>query len=108
MIEPCCSFSFTAETHQRLLGIRVISQNALQRDDAARVSLAGAINDAHSATADLFEDLIIAQPPTGVAHIDSSQFVFKHFIVAGISVQTLMEQTRQTKTASDPRCRSTF
>jgi hypothetical protein len=79
----------------------VISQNALQRDDAARVSLAGTINDAHTATPDLLEDLIISQPPTGVAHIDSSEFVSKHFVVASLSVQPLMEQTRQTETAPD-------
>jgi len=46
--------------------------------------------------------LIIAQPPTSVAHIDSSEFVFKYFVVARIGIQTLIQQTRQTETAPDP------
>src|SRR5439155_25278815 len=48
------------------------------------------------------------QPPIGVAHIDSSEHVLERFMVASISVQTLIQQTGETETAPNPRCRSTF
>jgi hypothetical protein len=57
---------------------------------------------------DLFENLIITQPPIGVTHIDFSEQVLQRFIIRSMSSQTLMEQTIQTKTAYDTRCRSTF
>ena len=102
MIEFRCSFGFTAETNQRMLRIGVISQNALYRDDAPRVPLPRAINDAHAAAPDLFENLVITQPPIGVAHIDSSEHVLERFMVASISAQTLIQQTGQTETAPNP------
>src|SRR5436190_24321117 len=66
MIEPRCSFGFTAETHQCLLRMAVITQNALSRDDAPRVPLTRAINNGHPAAADLSEDLIVAKSPLGI------------------------------------------
>src|SRR5437016_4146869 len=76
MIEPRCSFGFTAETHQCLLRIGVITQNALQRDYAPRVPLTRAINNAHPAAADLFEDLIVAKSPIALTDIDLADHVF--------------------------------
>jgi len=79
----------------------VISQNLLHRDDAARVPLPRAINDAHAAAADLFENLIITQPPIGVAHIDSHGWVVLvigfvvSFIVAYGSVAWFMNWVRR-------------
>src|SRR5206468_122748 len=108
MIEPRCSFGFTAETNQCLLAIRVITQNALQRDDAARVSLASAINNAHPAAADLFEDLIVAKSPIGVTHIDLPEHVLERFRIASIIAKTFMQQTGQTETTRDTGCRSAF
>src|SRR5581483_3557199 len=70
--------------------------------------LPGAINDSHPAMPDLFENLIITQPPIGIADIDFSQHVFQRFTIGSISSQTSIEQTIQTKTASNARCRSTF
>jgi hypothetical protein len=50
------------------LRVGVITQDALERDNAARMPLARAVNDAHSAATDLFEDFVIAEPPVGIAH----------------------------------------
>ena len=104
MIEPRCSFGFTAETHQCLLRIGVITQNALQRDDAPRVPLTRAINNAHPAAADLFEDLIVAKSPIGITHIDLAEHVFERFRIASVTSQTFIQQTVQTETARDTRC----
>ena len=60
MIETCRGFRFTAKTHEGVVGISVMGQNAFERDDAARMTLPYAINNAHSAAADLFQNLIIA------------------------------------------------
>ncbi len=52
---------------------------------------------------DLFENLIIAQPPIGIAHINFSQHVFQRFIIRSIRSQTPIEQTIQAKATSDAR-----
>ena len=59
----------------------------------------GAINNPDPATPDLFDNLIITQPPIGIAHVDFSEHVLERFLVASISAQTLMQQTGQTETA---------
>ncbi len=53
---------------------------------------------------DLIENLIIAQPPIGIAHIDLREHVFERFIIRSIGSQTPTEQTIQTKAASHARC----
>src|SRR6266480_1343131 len=70
--------------------------------------LPGAINNPHPATPDLFQNLIIAQPPIGIADIDFSKHVLQRFAVVSISAETATEQTSQTKTSPDARSRSTF
>ena len=47
----------------------MISKNPFQCDDATRMPLTRPVNYAHSAAADLIQDLVIAQAPVGVAHI---------------------------------------
>ena len=70
MIEAGCCLRFAPETGKRFARIRVKAQNALQRNDSARMTLARAINDAHPAATDFFQDLIIANAPVGIANID--------------------------------------
>ena len=63
--------------------------------------LAGAINNSHAAMPDLVEHLIIANTPIGIAHIDLSEHIFQRFIIGSIGSKTSMEQTIQTKAASN-------
>jgi hypothetical protein len=66
--------------------------------------LAGTINNSHPAMPDLVENLIIAEAPIGIAHIDLSEHLFQRFIIRSIGSQTPIEQTIQTKAASDAQC----
>jgi hypothetical protein len=53
---------------------------------------------------DLVENLIITQPPIGIAHIDLIEHVLQRFIIRSVGSQTPIEQAIQTKAASDARC----
>jgi hypothetical protein len=72
------------------------------------VALPCAIDDAHSAPPNFLEDLIIAEPPLGVADIDFGEHLIQRFGGVGIGFQTALEQAIQTETAPDPRSRSTL
>ena len=75
-----------------------------------------AINHAHPATADLFQNLIIAQPPVGVAYVNFTEHILERLGVAALAVlicvrgdflrQALRKQTAQTKSTFDARSRS--
>src|SRR5882724_4345525 len=108
MIEACHGLRFAAKTRQCFLRISVVRQNPFQRDDPPRMPLPGAINNPHPATPDLFENLIIAQSPIGIAHVDFSEHVLQRFSVVSVSAKTTVEQTTQTKTPRHARCRCTF
>ena len=70
VIETGDCFRFALEADQSIARIAVITEDALQGNDPSRVPLSRTINNAHSAAADLFQDLIIAQPPLRVADIN--------------------------------------
>ena len=63
MIEGGDGFRFAPETHQRLVRICLIREDALHRDDPAGVPLACAINDAHAAASDFLQDLVMTEAP---------------------------------------------
>src|SRR5207244_11072039 len=65
MIETRRRFGFATKTRQRFTRISVVTQNPFQRHDAARMSLPRTINYAHAAASDLFQNLIVAEPPIG-------------------------------------------
>jgi hypothetical protein len=68
------------------------------------MALACAVNDSHSAAADLIENLIIAQSPICVPNVDFIEGGFQRvvFVVASLSAQSAIEEAIQAKTASDP------
>jgi hypothetical protein len=80
------------------------------------VPLPRAINHAHPATPDLFQDLIIAEPPVSVAYVDFTEHMLERFCSVTLAVltylrrgflrQALREQTAQAKSAFDARSRS--
>jgi hypothetical protein len=70
MIETRDCFSFALKALERIARIAVITKDAFQGHDSSRVSLSRAINNTHSAAADLFQNLIIAESPLRVADID--------------------------------------
>ena len=92
MIETGRSFGLTTETHQGFARVGMIGKNPFQRDDAARMPLTCAINNAHSAAPDLIEDLIIAQSPIGVAHIHFIEHAFQTIVVVSLGAEAAIEQ----------------
>src|SRR5215216_2227137 len=77
MIELGRSLSFAPEPHQRVLGISVTRQNALERHDPTRMPLSRAINYAHATASDFFQNLIIPQKPIRVMTIDIAKHVIE-------------------------------
>src|SRR6266403_3932120 len=69
--------------------------------------LSCAINDAHAAAPDLFQDLIVADSPLAIANIDFVQDRLERFSPLDLR-EAILQQAIQTKTASDTRCRSTM
>ena len=66
MIEARRGFRFAPETRQCIARVGVITQDAFERDDASRMPLTRAVDDAHPAAPDLLEDFVIAEPPMRV------------------------------------------
>src|SRR4029077_20735931 len=62
--------SFSSETFQRFMRISAITKDPLYRDDAPGMSLPGAIDHAHAAATDLFENFVISQEPGLVWRVD--------------------------------------
>ena len=92
MIEAGCCLGFTPKTGKRFARIRVKAQNALQCNDAERMSLTRPINDAHAAAADFFKDLIIANPPVGVADINLIEHVLQALGSFSFAAETAAKQ----------------
>ncbi len=69
MIELRRRFRFAPEPDERLVRIGMVGKHALERDDAAGMPLTRAIDHAHAAPPDLFEDLVTAQAPLFVGHV---------------------------------------
>src|SRR4029077_17892313 len=93
-----------------------MGQNSFQRHDATRMSLSRPINDAHPATPDLLQNLVIAYSPIGVAHLDFTKCILQRLSVLALAVltclrrrflrQALREQTAEAKSSFDARFRS--
>src|SRR4030095_1942651 len=82
------------------------------------MALPRAINDAHSAASDFFQNLIITYAPIGVTYLKFPEQVIKRFFlrwscservtVGPVSAHPCGEHTAQTKAASDTRCGPAF
>ena len=59
VIETRDRFGFAPKTNQRLVGIRLMSENAFHRDDPAGVLLARAINHSHPASPNFLQDFVM-------------------------------------------------
>src|SRR5579885_1791184 len=79
MIEAGRGLSFAAEPHEGLLAIGVVGQQLFDRDDPVGMPLTRSINDAHAAAADFLQDLIIADVPVGILHIDFAEQIVERF-----------------------------
>src|SRR5213592_47310 len=108
MIKARRGLGFAPKTGERFARIRVKVQNALQRNDAERMSLTCPINDAHAAAPDFFQDLIITNPPVGIADINVIENSLQRLGSFSFAPETAAKQTIQTKPAPDARCRSAF
>jgi hypothetical protein len=96
MIETGGCFGFATKTGKRFARIRVKAQNALQRNDAERMFLTRAINDAHAAAPDFFQDLIIPNAPIGIANIDLIENRLQRLGVFSFAPESAAQQTIQT------------
>src|SRR5207237_2067580 len=73
-------------------------------DDAARMALTRAINHAHAAATDLFEDLVIAEPPVLVRQINLGENVGEAFGFALVGrIESRFEQATAAKPPGDMR-----
>src|SRR5205085_3827705 len=84
MIETRCRFGFTTETLESFARIRVIAQDALQRDDAARMALLCAIHHAHPAARNLLQDFIISEPPFSVRNVDLTEELLETRVILAV------------------------
>src|SRR5438270_1472426 len=64
------------------------------------------VNDAHPATPDFFQNLVITEPPIDVAHVDFIEDALERLVILSLSAQTSIEQAVQAQTAANPRCRT--
>src|SRR5205814_1744845 len=69
---------------------------------------ARAINDAHPAASDFLQDLIIANPPIGIAHVDVIENLFERLRGLSFAAEGAAEHAIQAKPAPYARCRSTL
>src|SRR5438094_1848493 len=105
MIQTRRRLRFTAEPNECFLRFGLITQDAFQRDNASRMTLARAINDAHPAASDFLQDLIIANPPIGIAHVDVIENLFERLRGLSFAAEGAAEHAIQAKPAPYARCR---
>ena len=108
MIKTRRRLGFATKTSKCFTRISVKAQDALQGNDPARISLARAIDDAHSAAPDFLQNLIIAEAPTSFRKIDLFKHVLQGFCGFNLALEPLIERTTQTKSAHNVCCRFAF
>ena len=91
MIETRCGLGLATKTGQRLLRFSVKAQHPFESDNAARMPLARAIDHAHAAASDFFQDLIIADAPIGVANIDFVEDHLERFLLLDVEKRALQQ-----------------
>src|SRR5690348_10087450 len=75
------------------------------------MSLPRAIDYAHSAASDFFQNLIIAKEPIGVGSINFSEHLLERLFdlrMAAVAADADGNKTVQAKTTTDARCRPTI
>jgi hypothetical protein len=86
MIETRGGLGFSPETGQGLVGIALISENALQRHDAVGMRLPGAVDHPHPAAGNLIENLVLADAPISVPGPYTRERFLERFGFQGSSV----------------------
>src|SRR6202008_1647554 len=100
-------FSFASQPNECFLRFGLVTEDPFQCYDPFRMTLARAIDDAHSTAPDFFQDLIVANPPIGIAHVDYMENLLKCLRGFRFAVDSAMEHAIQAKPTSHARCRST-
>src|SRR5205823_1398841 len=103
MIEARRRFGFAPETCQRFARVGVITQDALQRYDPARMPLARAIDHTHPPAADLFQDFVVAQPPLRIGHRYCVERLSEARRVRILVGNSSVQETTETKAVRDVR-----
>ena len=107
------SLSFAPKTHQRVLGIRVVRQNAFERHDPARMPLSRAVNDAHPAASYFFQNLIIPKKPIPILTMYVAEQIIQGRLRLGmlsvtVAINARGKKTLQTKAAPHARSGPAF
>src|SRR5579864_1656263 len=94
MVEICGRLGFSPEASQGVMGAGVETQDPFERDDAARMPLPRAINYAHAATADLFQDFVISHAPLLVRHLGFAEHALEILSgCLGVRVEAFAQET---------------
>src|SRR5215469_13109414 len=72
------------------------------------MTLPRAINDAHPAPTDFFQDLVIFDAPIGIGHVNFLEYLVQRFHGFSLAAEGALQHTVQTKPTSHPRCRPTL
>src|SRR5439155_21554844 len=94
VIETRDRFGFAPKTNQRLVGIRLMNNNAFHRDDPAGVLLARAINHSHPASPNFLQDFVMTKTPLCVSHVRFGEDAFERFARSfAFSFESLAQKT---------------
>src|ERR1700756_4842395 len=72
------------------------------------MSFPRAINDAHPSAPDFFQDLIVADAPIAIVHIDLVEYRLKCSSGFSLAAEGAVEHAIQAKPTSHTRCRPTL
>jgi hypothetical protein len=109
MIQTGHRLSFSSETLQCSVRISAITKDALYRYDAPGMSLPGAIDHAHAAATDLFENFVISQEPGLVRRVHFPENGLKkrlRYVVTAL--QPLAQEAAHANSGVEPQGCSTF
>ena len=79
MIEAGDGFGFAPKTHQSLVRIDLMSEDALHGDNASGVLLSCAINHSHSAAPDFFQNFVMTESPGRIGHVRFCEDALERF-----------------------------
>ena len=81
----------------------MITEDAFESDNAARIPLPCTINHPHAAAPDLFENLVITEPPVAVAYDNLCERGIETVRLWFFPMKALLQETTHTESAADPR-----
>src|SRR5947207_1100310 len=84
----------------------MITKHAFESDNAAGITLSRTVNHPHSTAPNLFENLVITEPPVAVADIILRQRCIEIVHLRFFPAKSALQQAMYTQSASHPRDRA--